>query len=64
MVPRAVGELAAIALTAATTYVINTFVVHDKQMKKVTKHLASFFASSFCYPFHVRLSNFQLYPER
>jgi hypothetical protein len=53
LVPRAIGEVATIVLTAAATYLINTYVLEEKQLKSFTKHFASFMANSLCYPFHV-----------
>jgi len=52
-VPRALGELATIGLTAAAGYVINTYVLPDKTLRMYTDYLANFFASSLCYPFQV-----------
>jgi len=53
-IPRALGELATIGLTAAAAYAINTYLLPaDDNLKNYTDHLASFFASSLTYPFHV-----------
>lgn len=52
-IPRAIGELATIGLTAAAAYAINTYVLPDDSLKMYTEHMASFFASSLCYPFTV-----------
>jgi len=52
-VPRALGELAAIVVTAAAGYVINTYVLPNKSMKMYTENMANFFASSLFYPFNV-----------
>jgi len=53
-IPRALGELASICLTAAAAYAINTYLLPDDQsIKAYADHLASFFASSLTYPFTV-----------
>lgn len=53
LIPRAIGEVATIVLTAAATYLVNTYVLEEKQLKSFTKHFASFMANSLCYPFQV-----------
>jgi len=52
-IPRALGELATIGLTAAAGYVINEYVLPDKSLRMYTDYISNFFASSLCYPFQV-----------
>lgn len=51
--PRALGEALTVIITASLTYLVNNYVLEDKNMKTYTSHVSSFFASSLCYPFAV-----------
>lgn len=53
LVPRALGELICVGATYAIVYTVNTYILEDKALKAWTQHVASFFASSFTYPFQV-----------
>lgn len=53
LIPRALGEIFTVAITASVTYFVNKYVVDDNKLQSYTSHVASFFASSLCYPFAV-----------
>ena len=53
MVPRALGEVAVLGITASITFLVNAYVIDDKEMRAYTGHVAGFLASSMCYPFQV-----------
>jgi len=53
VVPRALGEVAVLGITASITFLVNTYVLDDKEMRAYTGHVAGFLASSMCYPFQV-----------
>jgi len=56
LAPRVVGEVGVLATTATLTYLVNTYVMKDqemKEMKQYTSHLASLLAGSIFYPFQV-----------
>ena len=52
-VPRALGELGILGLTAGLTFAVNNYLVDEKDMKSYTKHVASFLAGSLLYPLQV-----------
>ena len=57
LAPRVVGEVGVLATTATLTYLVNTYVMKDqemKEMKQYTSHLASLLAGSIFYPFQVQ----------
>jgi len=56
VVPRALGEAGVIAVTAGLTFVVNEYVLDDKEITQYTKHFASFLAGSLFYPFQVTSS--------
>ena len=51
--PRALGELGILGLTAGLTFAVNNYLVDEKDMKSYTKHVASFLAGSLLYPLQV-----------
>jgi len=51
MMPRALGEALTVALGAGFAYVIKMYA--DKNLKSYANHIASYMASSLCYPFTV-----------
>jgi len=53
LVPRLAGELGVLGLTASITFLVNTYVLEDKEVAQYTKHAAGFLAGSLCYPFTV-----------
>jgi len=53
LVPRVIGEVSVLGITASLTFLVNTYVLDDKEMKNYTGHVAGFLASSLCYPFQV-----------
>ena len=56
LVPRALGELGIVGLTAGLTFAVNNYLVEDKDMKSYTRHVASFLAGSLFYPLQVTSS--------
>ena len=52
-VPRALGELGILGLTAGLTFAVNTYLVQDTDLKTYTRHVASFLAGSIFYPLQV-----------
>ena len=52
-VPRALGEIGILGLTAGLTFAVNNYLVEEKDMKSYTKHVASFLAGSLLYPLQV-----------
>jgi len=53
LMPRMLGELSVLGITASVTFLVNTYVLDDKDMRGYTGHVAGFLASSFCYPLQV-----------
>jgi len=53
VVPRCLGEVSVLGITATLTFLVNTYVLDDKEMRTYTGHVAGFLASSLCYPFQV-----------
>ena len=51
LMPRALGEALTVILGAGLAYAINLYA--DKSVKAYTNHIASYLASSLCYPFTV-----------
>jgi len=55
-VPRALGELGILGVTAGLTFAVNNYLLDDKDMKSYTRHVASFLAGSLLYPLQVTSS--------
>jgi hypothetical protein len=55
-IPRAIAESLLIGLTLGFTHIFNNYIVKDKELKKYTKHVASYIAGTLSYPFLVRFS--------
>jgi len=53
LVPRVLGEVGILGLTASLTFLVNTYLLEDKEMAQYTGHVAGFLAGSLCYPFQV-----------
>jgi len=53
LVPRLLGDVGILATTAGLTFLVNNYVVSEKEMKQYTGHLAGLLASSLFYPFQV-----------
>lgn len=53
VVPRALGEVGILATTAGITFLVNNYVVSEKEMRQYTGHVAGFLAGSLFYPFQV-----------
>lgn len=49
------GDVGILATTAGLTFLVNNYVVSEKEMKQYTGHLAGLLASSLFYPFQVSL---------
>ena len=47
------GDVGILATTAGLTFLVNNYVVSEKEMKQYTGHLAGLLASSLFYPFQV-----------
>jgi hypothetical protein len=56
VVPRALGEVGILATTAGITFLVNNYVVSEKEMRQYTGHVAGFLAGSLFYPFQVGTS--------
>jgi len=56
VIPRALGEAGIIAVTSGLTFLVNQYVVEDKEFKQYTKHITNFLAGSLFYPFQVTAS--------
>merc|ERR1712181_147946 len=50
LVPRLLGDVGILATTAGLTFLVNNYVVSEKEMKQYTGHLAGLLASSLFYP--------------
>ena len=50
---RLLGDVGILATTAGLTFLVNNYVVSEKEMKQYTGHLAGLLASSLFYPFQV-----------
>jgi len=53
VMPRALGEIGLIAVTSGLTFVVNEYIVDDKEIQKYTKHFVNFLGSSLLYPLQV-----------
>ena len=53
LIPRALGEVGVIAVTAGLSFLVNEFMVKDKDMKQYTNHVTNFLAGSLFYPLQV-----------
>jgi len=53
LVPRALGEIGLIAVTSGLAFVVNEYIVDDKELQKYTKHFVNFLGSSLFYPLQV-----------
>jgi len=53
LLPRMLGEVGILGLTASITYLVNNYLLDDKEMKQYTGHVAGFLAGSLCYPLQV-----------
>jgi len=54
LVPRALGEVGVIAVTAGLSFLVNEFLIKkEKDMKQYTNHITSFLAGSLFYPLQV-----------
>ncbi len=51
--PRALGDVCLVCLTSALTYVVNKYVITDKDLQQYTGHGVGFVTSSLVYPFTV-----------
>ena len=47
------GDVGILATTAGLTFLVNNYVLSEKEMKQYTGHLAGLLASSLFYPFQV-----------
>jgi hypothetical protein len=55
LMPRLVGEVSLVAIASTSTFLINTYLLHDKEFKKYTHQFTNFVAQSLTYPFQVKL---------
>lgn len=53
LVPRLVGEVGVLATTAGLTFLVNNYLVTEKEMRQFTGHVAGFLAGSLFYPLTV-----------
>jgi len=53
LVPRALGEAGVITVTAGLSFLVNEFMIKDKDMKQWTNHITNFLAGSLFYPLQV-----------
>jgi len=53
LIPRVLGEVGILGLTASLTFLVNTYLLEDKEMAQYTGHVAGFLAGSLCYPLQV-----------
>ena len=53
LIPRMLGEVGILGLTASLTFLVNTYLLEDKEMAQYTGHVAGFLAGSLCYPLQV-----------
>lgn len=52
-IPRAIGEVSFVALASTITFLINKYILSEKDVQHFTSHVSSFIASSIVYPFNV-----------
>jgi hypothetical protein len=48
-----VGEVSLVAIASTTTFLINTYILQEKELKKYTHQFANFVGQSLTYPFQV-----------
>lgn len=53
LVPRLLGEVGVLGITSGITFLVNTYLLDDKELTQYTGHIAGFLAGSFCYPMQV-----------
>lgn len=53
LIPRLLGEVGVLVTTAGLTFLVNNYVITEKEMKQYTGHVAGFLAGSLFYPFQV-----------
>jgi len=53
LLPRVIGEVGVLATTAGLTFLVNNYVVKEKEMRQFTGHIVGFLAGSLFYPFQV-----------
>jgi len=53
VVPRLIGEISLVAVSASITFLINTYLLHDRDMHKYTSNFSNFIGQSLTYPFQV-----------
>ena len=53
--PRALGEAGVITVTAGLSFLVNEFMIKDKDMKQWTNHITNFLAGSLFYPLQVTI---------
>ena len=58
LMPRLVGEVSMVAIASTTTFLINTYLIHDKEFKKYTHQFSNFVAQSLTYPFQVSTTRY------
>lgn len=53
LVPRLLGEVGVLGITSTLTFLVNTYLIEDKELNQWTGHVTGFLAGSICYPFQV-----------
>lgn len=53
LVPRLMGEVSLVAIASTTTFLINTYIIQDREFRKYTHQFSNFVAQSLTYPFQV-----------
>jgi len=54
LMPRMIGEVSLVAISASITFLLNTYVIKDqKDIKKFTSNFSNFIGQSLTYPFQV-----------
>jgi len=53
LVPRLIGEVSLVAVSASITFLINTYLLKDREMQKFTSNFSNFVGQSLTYPFQV-----------
>ncbi|XP_023319500.1 mitochondrial carrier homolog 2 [Eurytemora carolleeae] len=53
VMPRLIGEVSLVAVSASITFLINTYLLKDTEMKKFTSNFSNYIAQSLTYPFQV-----------
>ncbi|PSN43983.1 hypothetical protein C0J52_17103 [Blattella germanica] len=53
LVPRILGEIASLIIGSSLTYIINTYIVDDKELKTYSAASMTFIAGAITYPFQV-----------